>query len=58
MLLGLLALGRFFGFDFPAEFFVFGVLCPAAFVFVVFGCFFVAFFLVGFGFIVGGVGDE
>jgi len=63
--LGLAPFGRFFGFDFLAELFVFGVFGLAAFAFVVgflvfvgFSRFVVAFFIVRFGFVVGGKGDE
>lgn len=62
MPLGLAPFGRFFGFDFAAELFVFGVFGLAAFAFVVgffgFERFVVAFFLVGFGFVIRGIGDE
>ncbi|HET7507290.1 MAG TPA: hypothetical protein VFJ53_02930 [Solirubrobacterales bacterium] len=65
MLLGLTPFGRFFGFDFLAELFVFGVFGLAAFAFLFgfvaffgFDRFVVAFFIVGFGFVVRGIGDE
>ena len=64
MLLGPTPFGRFFGFDFPAEFFVFGVFDFAAFAFLfcfggVGAAFFcIPFFLVGFSFVVDGVGNE
>ena len=58
----LTSFGSFFGFDFPAELFVFGVLGLAVFAFVVgffgFERFVAAFFLVGFGFVFRGIGDE
>ena len=65
LLLGLTPVGcflGFFGFDFLAEFFVFGVFGLAAFALVVaffgFSRFVVPFFLVGFGFVFRGGGDE
>jgi len=58
MLLGLAPFGRFFGFDFLAEFFVFGVFGLAAFAFAfVFVFFGFERFVVGF-FVVPGIGEE
>ena len=67
LLLGLTPFSRFFGFDFLAELFVFGVFGLAAFAFVVIFGFFgrvgfilgvVAFAVVRFGFVVAGGEDE